>query len=161
MSQLPRRIVSLCFVIASIAWTNGATAQQPPTKPVDGLGAYRLGDGVEKFRALKGFEDDASRDVAAEGIKAARIIGPFDGHVAIQRLYFKAGKLARFSILFGEPSMDEAKVKSLIAAEWGDPGPRMKMDKGDPAYVWTGTRGIAMVLPADRGLWMASIGLRD
>jgi hypothetical protein len=162
MFHLPARLVPLCIgIAASFAWTSAATAQLPPTKTVDGLGNYRLGDSVEKFRAMPGFEDDASRTVAAEGIKAGKIIGSFDGHIAIQRLYFKAGKLVRFSILFGEASMDEAKVKSLVAAEWGDPGPRMKLEKGPPAYVWTGTHGIAMVLPADRGLWMASIGLRE
>ena len=67
----------------------------------------------------------------------------------------------RFSIIFGEPAFDEAKVKELLAAQWGDPGPRTAMADAQKFYVWTGTRGIAMLLPVDRGLWMVSVGLRD
>lgn len=130
-------------------------------KPVDRLGSHRLGDAYEKFKAVEGFEDDPSRDDAAAGLKAARIIGPFSGQMTIQRLYFKSGKLARFSIIFGDPAFNEPKVKDLVAAEWGDPGPRMRMADGTSRYVWTGTRGVAMVLPADGGRWMASVALLD
>ena len=154
----PIAIVMWMFVAAG----SQAAAQAPAqAKPVDRIGSYQLGDSIDKFKVIQGFEDDPGRDDAAAGVKAGKILGPFDGHPAIQRLYFKAGKLLRVSIIFGEPSFDEAKVKELIAAQWGDPGPRFAMKDGSKVFVWTGTKGIAMVVPADRGLWMASLGPLD
>jgi hypothetical protein len=129
-------------------------------KPVDGLGPYRLGATYDSLKSLKGFEDDPSRDDSAQSLKAARVIGPFGGQVALQRLFFKGGKLVRLSIIFGDPAFGEEKVKDLIANEWGDPGAKQPLGGGQSAYVWIGTRGTAMVVPADGGRWLAGLSER-
>src|SRR5688572_23365592 len=126
-------------------------------KAVDRLGPYAFGADYSLLKYLEAFENDPSRDEPEKGIKAARVAAPFQGRPAIQRLFFKAGKLVRLTVIFGDPAFGEQKVKDLIAKEWGDPGPKMDLGGGNSAYVWIGARGIAMIVPIQDGLWSANL----
>jgi hypothetical protein len=144
------------FATLSLVATLPARAGQVG-KTVDRLGPYAFGADYGILKNIEKFEDDPSRDEPDKGIKAARVAAPFLGQPAIQRLFFKGGKLASVTVIFGNPAFGEQKVKDVIAKEWGDPGPKMPMGGGNSAYVWIGTRGIVMIVPVSGGLWSANL----
>ena len=125
------------------------------------LGPYRLGADYDSLKILPGFEVDEKRTDPAHDIQAGRIIDKRILEVpTIQRLIFKQKRLHRISIIFGSPDITEEMVKGWAAKQWGEPGPKRKVEDKDH-YLWQAPGRVGMLMPADGGRAMVSLSVVD
>jgi hypothetical protein len=149
-----RAIVFFMMVMCGVA----AAKKVDNPLALDSIGPYRLGSSYDDLKKRPGYTEDPERTKPAEGIVAGKIIDKeIAGTPTVQRLIFKNGKLIRVSIIFFPPEKwNEEAVKAWCAAQWGDPGPREQV--GDTAlYVWDSPGTAAMIMSADKGMYMVSL----
>ncbi|MCD6012456.1 MAG: hypothetical protein K0Q79_2318 [Flavipsychrobacter sp.] len=151
-------LVILLFVgiFSATAQTSGASAGK-----VNTIGPYQLGSDFTELKDLPGFKYDSGRSKPGIGVKVGKII---DKNVydqpTIQRLTFHKNKLVRISVIIGDPAFTEEQTKALVAKQWGDPG-KKQVYGGNMLYVWAGTTGTIMILPADGGRQMITLTDND
>ena len=156
------RLISSLVVLLFVS-TCPATAQTSRASAgvVNTVGPYELGSSYMELKDLPGFKYDEGRSKPDIGIKVGKII---DKNVyeqaTIQRLTFHKNKLVRVSIIIGDENFTEEQTKTLVAKQWGDPGGKQK--SGDMMmYMWTGSTGTIMILPADGGRQMITLTDND
>jgi len=127
------------------------------TVPIDRLGPYKLGMSLADAKKLPEFTIDEKRSEPDKGIIAGRIIGKLFDKVTVQRSFFNQNGLFRATIIFGDSKVTEDDVKAIVAAEWGDPGP--KVEVGDTKnYIWKGTNAcFILIVTGDEGRVLVSI----
>ncbi len=154
-----RLLLLISFALLSIS--TSAQISNAPAKMVNIIGPYKLGSLFTELKDLPGFKYDTGRSNPGKGIQVGKII---DKNVydqpTIQRLTFHKNKLVRISIIIGDVQFTEEQTKALVAKQWGDPGAKQLI--GDNLiYLWTGSIGTLMILPADGGRQMVSLSDND
>lgn len=154
-----RYLLYISFLILTFsteAQTSNGTKGQ-----VNMVGPYKLGTSFDELKDRTGFKYDSSRSKPEKRILAGKIIDVkvFE-QATIQRLIFHNNKLVRVSIIIGNQEFTEDQTKALVAEQWGDPGEKQKFG-GVTTYIWTGTSGTIMLLPADGGRQMITLTDND
>ncbi len=114
-----------------------------PSRPtVDGLLTYTLGMSYDVIKKWPTYHDEPARD--HRGLKAGKLIGLFGEHSTVQDVFFREGKLVKFSVIYDGVKVDAEAAKSIVARTWGDPGSRddSLYTRG---YNWTGTVGSIVI----------------
>ncbi len=154
-----RFLIYISFVLLSLS--TAAQTSTPNAREVNMLGPYKLGSSFNEIKDLPGFKYDSSRSKPEKGIQAGKIIDVkvYD-QATIQRLIFHKNKLVRVSIIIGSTEFTEEQTKALVVKQWGDPGEKQKVGSS-MIYLWAGSTGTIMLLPADGGRQMITLTDND